>query len=118
MSFKLLLSEFETKNFEDSFVKQLSQLLTQNFKDPSKQIYEYDIQLVNDNETGDKVVWEIVQSNYLLLNKQFFKSVYFHARERFLKSLHSNEFNIDGKELDALSLLILMVNPNFSTALS
>jgi hypothetical protein len=117
MSFKLFLSEFETESFDGSFVRRLSELLTQNFQNSSKKIHEFDIQFMNESETEEKVVWEIVQNNYLLLNKQFVKSVYFYARERFLKLLHIDEFNNE-KDLNALSLIILMVNPNFSTAWS
>ena len=98
----------------EKLVKKLYDSIIIGLYSSDKEIYEYDIQLINQES---KELYLIVDNNYLLINKLNVKKFYLYSREKLLK-LSRKITDLNEIEYDSLSLCVLLINPNFTTAWS
>lgn len=96
----------DESNLNEAIGKYLYELIVDGLNYPNKEIYEYDTEIIPDKDT----ILKLVENHYLLINKLVLKDFYFYWRKKY--------FSMNSNEIDMASLLILLINPNFSSAWS
>ncbi len=94
-------------DLNEQFGQKLFDTIKHGFKNLPDEIYEYDFQLIQDEE---KLFFKVEQKNYLCINKSLVKEFYIYWRKRF--------FQHDEQTVDIVSLMVLLVNANFASAWS
>lgn len=101
---------------EETNGRELIKLINEKIKttDLNLKLCEFDILPIPDKSSK---FYDLVEQRYLLINKIMCKKFYFYWKNEFFNG-QCNSIKISKEQIDVITMCILLINPNFSSAWS